>query len=188
MYPAHYAGGGFVDPLGFNSPPPDPKPAIPTPILDAFAASNASANTSAMNTSSPTAAAAPAPGAAAGAAPSSVTTTGKKILQDPAAQTPTSEAANALPGVLQQPDTAAVQAAGPAVQTAAAAAEGTNTTQSSAAAAAALNDLLPLDVSVEPFYVVPLKVVAGISSSFLTVGAMPTTPAARELTGTETLG
>jgi hypothetical protein len=44
-----------------------------------------------------------------------------------------------------------------------------------------------LDVTVKPFYLVPLKVVAGISSSFLTVMAMPTEPAFRELTGTEVL-
>ena len=174
------AGGGFVDPLGFNSPPPDPKPTIPPPILDAFAASNASANTSALNTSAPT------PPAAAGPLPGTATTSGRKLLQgsvaaaaasgpepspSPAAASPQpSPSAPLLPGVLQQQHPNAT-------------AGGTNTTSSSAA----LNDLLPLDVSVKPLYVVPLKVVTGISSSFLTVLATPATPNLRALTGTEVL-
>ncbi|KAF6265851.1 hypothetical protein COO60DRAFT_1623718 [Scenedesmus sp. NREL 46B-D3] len=34
-------GGGFVDPIGFNTPLPEPEPTLPSPILQAFAATAA---------------------------------------------------------------------------------------------------------------------------------------------------
>lgn len=44
-----------------------------------------------------------------------------------------------------------------------------------------------LSLSVKPDYLVPLKVVTGISSSFITNMVQPGSRIGRELTGTETL-
>ncbi|KAF8071043.1 hypothetical protein HT031_001125 [Scenedesmus sp. PABB004] len=58
---------------------------------------------------------------------------------------------------------------------------------SAATAAAALNALLPLSATVQPDFLVPLKMVAGISSSFTTNALKPGGKLGRELTGTEVL-
>eukprot|EP00879_Flechtneria_rotunda_P023516 GHRR01024878.1.p1 GENE.GHRR01024878.1~~GHRR01024878.1.p1 ORF type:complete len:572 (+),score=153.32 GHRR01024878.1:161-1876(+) len=110
-------GGGFVDPYGFNSQPPNPKPTIPAPILQAFAATNTSGFDN-----------------------------GTILTQE--------TAANGTTG-------------------------GTATSQ--------LNALLPLPVTAQVEYLVPLKVVMGISSSFITNTFKPGGVISRELTGTEVL-
>jgi hypothetical protein len=57
-----------------------------------------------------------------------------------------------------------------------------------AAAASGINSLLPLSTEVNTTFVVPLKVAAGISSSFLAQGLAPAESGAlKELTGTEEL-
>jgi hypothetical protein len=116
LAPASDAGGGFVDPLGFNTPAPQPQPTIPAPILQAFAATPASGYDS---------------------------TTGTLITNTSAAIS--------------------------------------NQNSSN------LMGLQPLKVNARPSYLVPLKVVMGISSSFITNLFKPGDTITRELTGTEYL-
>ncbi|WIA31484.1 hypothetical protein OEZ86_002377 [Tetradesmus obliquus] len=127
-------GGGFVDPIGFNTPPPDPKPTLPSPILQAFAATAANA-TGFNNGSLRTNSSAPAANVAAG--------------------------------------------------------NGSNSSSSSNSSASSggrqLLRLQPLNVTAQPTYVVPLKSLVGISSSFITNMFQPGGEITRQLTGTEAL-
>jgi hypothetical protein len=109
-------GGGFVDPQGFNSPPPDPKPSIPAPILQAFASTAAR-----------------------------VTGLDNGTLT-------TNETVNSTTPRARQ-----------------------------------LMQLEPLPTTSKPDFLVPLKMVMGISSSFITNMFKPTRTITRELTGTEVL-
>eukprot|EP00878_Enallax_costatus_P010509 GHUV01010972.1.p1 GENE.GHUV01010972.1~~GHUV01010972.1.p1 ORF type:complete len:534 (+),score=124.46 GHUV01010972.1:703-2304(+) len=109
-------GGGFVDPQGFNSPPPNPKPIIPAPILLGFA------------------------------------DTGASVIGTDNGTLTTNQTVN-----------------------------------STTAAGSRLMQLEPLSVAGKPDFLVPLKQVMGISSSFITNMFQPTATITRELTGTEVL-
>eukprot|EP00775_Hariotina_reticulata_P012591 gene12591-12723_t len=109
-------GGGFIDPLGFNTPAPQPQPTIPAPILQAFAATPASGYDRSTGT----------------------------LISNTSTATSRQNSSN-------------------------------------------LMRLQPLQVSAQPSYLVPLKVVMGISSSFITNMVRPGGTITRELTGTETL-
>ncbi|WIA11774.1 hypothetical protein OEZ85_011868 [Tetradesmus obliquus] len=131
-------GGGFVDPIGFNTPPPDPMPNLPSPILQAFAATAANA-TGFNNGSLRTNSSAPAVNTAAGN--SSYTISNKSTASNSSAN-----------GTQEQ-----------------------------------LMQLQPLNVTAQPTYVVPLKSLVGISSSFIINMFQPGGEITRQLTGTESL-
>jgi hypothetical protein len=137
-------GGGFVDPQGFNSAPPNPAPKTPAALT-----TPESLNTAAAASSSNATAAAPVASAIREAQTGPALGTGKHrlLLQTQAAKT-----------------------------------------NATSTAAAALNAQQPLQTSVDSTFIVPLKVMMGISSSFLAQGLRPDlTGTLAELTGTEDL-
>jgi hypothetical protein len=126
--PAETIGGGFVDPQGFNSAPPNPTPEIPAVL----AAQLGTAATGGLSAPKP-------PNAIAAAA---ANTSGRALLQAP---------------------------------------------RSKMTSSSNLNSDLPLKAAVNSSFVVPLKVMMGISSSFLAQITTPETKGRQELTGTEDL-
>eukprot|EP00878_Enallax_costatus_P000930 GHUV01001060.1.p1 GENE.GHUV01001060.1~~GHUV01001060.1.p1 ORF type:complete len:719 (+),score=173.97 GHUV01001060.1:262-2418(+) len=144
--PNRTVGGGFVDPQGFNSAPPNPVPDVPA----ALASSLGSGVSSTAGAALPGDTAAPVPAAAAASALKAAQTGKHRLLL----QTPSSNLTAAAAGVRN----------------------------------AALNAELPLQTTVDSTYVVPLKVMMGISSSFLAQGLRPDLAGTlAELTGTEDL-
>jgi hypothetical protein len=123
--PADTIGGGFVDPQGFNSAPPNPTPEIPVTLAAQLGAGAPGFD-------------APPPNATAAAANKS----GRALLQAPI---------------------------------------------SKRSSPSGLNSDLPLKAAVNSNFVVPLKVMMGISSSFLAQITTPEKKARQELTGTEDL-
>jgi hypothetical protein len=129
--PAETIGGGFVDPQGFNSAPPNPTPEIPV-VLAAQLGAGSTGGSAPKSLNAPTV---PAVTAAANK-------TGRALLQAPASKLTSSSN---------------------------------------------LNVDLPLKTNVNSNFVVPLKVMMGISSSFLAQITTPEKQARMELTGTEDL-
>lgn len=170
--PNNTFGGGYVDPQGFNSAPPDPAPVVPAALATTlgdvpagFPGPIGTARHRLLLQANSTAAGAAQPGALAQPAPAASTPKDKPA------------AGAAQPGDLAQP---APAAASP--KAAGAAAAGTTSS-----APVGLNADLPLQANVNSSFVVPLKVLVGISSSFLAQGLRPQAGALQELTGTEEL-
>ncbi|KAF6255568.1 hypothetical protein COO60DRAFT_1661215 [Scenedesmus sp. NREL 46B-D3] len=131
--PARTIGGGFVDPQGFNSAPPDPAPEVPAALAAAVGADPTGFDALVMP-----------PPAAAPTAAKATNSSGRALLQAP----------------------------------------GLN---SNASTDKSLNSQLPLTTAVTASFVVPLKVVVGISSSFLAQLTTPEKQQRQERTGTEDL-
>lgn len=165
--PNETVGGGYVDPQGFNSAPPHPAPVVPP----ALAATLGSAP----------------PGFGAPFIVEEPATTAV-VASNGSAPAPSTGRRNLHRHLLQAP---AVLAGGNSTATGSV----SNTTAAAplpgaappAATDAELNTYLPLNTTVKSSYVLPLKSMVGISSSFLAQGLRPDASVWQELTGTEQL-
>lgn len=150
--PNRTVGGGFVDPQGFNSAPPNPVPKVPAALAKQLGR-GASNNSGAAK-----------PGSLAAPVPVPV-----PVPAAPAAGSSLRAAQVGNHRLLLQVATGS-----------------SNRTAAAAGSSAALNAELPLQTSVNSTYVVPLKVMVGISSSFLAQALRPNmTGSLAELSGTE---
>eukprot|EP00775_Hariotina_reticulata_P001277 gene1277-1617_t len=170
--PSNTVGGGFVDPAGFNSLPPKPAPVVPKALQASLGQVPANLW-------------APIPSALVGS-PSAAGKRHRSLLQG-AAAAPASAAAPPAGGTSEPVKTVAAEGAVPGDQVSAVVPpQGTGS--AAAAADVGYNKLLPLETSVNSSFIVPLKIAAGISSSFMAQGLMPANnKALQELTGTEKL-
>jgi hypothetical protein len=168
--PNNTIGGGFVDPIGFNSLPPRPAPVVP----EALQASLGQVPANLW---------APIPSASV----RSRGTAGKRrrsLLQG-AAAAPAPVAASPIGGASGNGQPGVAGGAVPGDQVAP---EAARATTGSTVNDMGNNELLPLETTVNSSFIVPLKIAAGISSSFMAQGLKPAeNEALQELTGTEKL-